>query len=115
MTQGSEGIALAQKPIGVSRRLSVAVAMFALAAFLVGTAGSSFAKEKKDHKNKNVGLFDTIVVVNNGGGTFDGSIATWSGRFASQYPAFPVDQRPRHPAGCVCAPPVLQSVRSMSI
>ena len=75
MTQGRERISLAQKPIGVSRRLSVAVAMFALAAFLVGTAGTSFAK--KNHKNKNVGIFDTIVVANAGGGSFGGSVATF--------------------------------------
>src|ERR1700683_2961263 len=77
MTHGSERISLAQKPIGVSRGLSVAVAMFALAAFLVGTAGTGFAKSKSDHKNKNVGIFDTIVVPNGAPGTFAGSLATF--------------------------------------
>jgi len=77
MTQGRDGISLAQKLMGVSRQLSVVVAMFVIAALLLGTAGTSFAKKKGKKSSADSGLFDTVVV-SNGGSSFSGSLETFT-------------------------------------
>ena len=48
--------------MGVARRLSVVTAVFAIAALVAGTAGTSYAKPH--HKGPD--LLDTVVVSNNG-------------------------------------------------
>jgi len=84
MTQGSDGISLApggaRRLMGVARRLSVVVAVFALAAIFAGTAGTSYAGSKKDahhHKSTTPVLLDTVRVTNYGA-AFGGSLATFS-------------------------------------
>jgi hypothetical protein len=77
MTQGRDGISLAptgaRRLMGVARRLSVVTAVFAIAALVAGTAGTSYAKPH--HKGPD--LLDTVVVSNNGA-LFAGSLATFA-------------------------------------
>jgi hypothetical protein len=76
MTEGRDGISFAptgaRRLMGVARRLSVVTAVFAIAALVAGTAGTSYAKPH----HKGPGLLDTVVVSNNGA-LFDGSLATF--------------------------------------
>ncbi len=74
MTQSRDGISLAHaralKLMGVARRLSLAAAVFLIAAFVAGTAGTSYADKHKDRLN------DTVVV-SNYGAAFAGSVETF--------------------------------------
>jgi len=88
MTQGRDGISLAptgaRRLMGVARRLSVVAAVFAIAALVAGTAGTSYAKPP----HKGPGLLDTVVVSNNGA-LFAGSLATFTeGAGHGAYPVF---------------------------
>jgi DNA-binding beta-propeller fold protein YncE len=82
MTQGRDGISLAHaralKLMRVARRLSLVAAVFVIAALLVGTAGTSYAKSKKNLMNLSTKprLEDTIVV-SNYGAVWYGSIETF--------------------------------------
>ena len=83
MTQGRDGISLAHaralKLMRVARRLSLVAAVFVIAALLVGTAGTSYAKSKKNLINPSTKprLEDTIVV-SNYGAVWYGSIETFA-------------------------------------
>jgi hypothetical protein len=85
MTQGRDGISLAPvgalRLMGVTRRLSVVAAVFALAALVAVTAGTSYAqtdaKTSKDaHHHKGAVLLDNVTVTNYGA-AFGGSLATF--------------------------------------
>ncbi len=82
MTQGRDGSALAHawalKLIGVARRLSLVAAVFAIAALVAGTAGTSYAKSKKKTGNTSSsgGLQDSVVV-SNYGAVMGGSLETF--------------------------------------
>ena len=75
MTQGRDGISLAHaralKLMRIARRLSLVAVVFVIAALLVGTAGTSYAKSKKKKS-----LQDPIVV-SNYGAVWNGSIETF--------------------------------------
>jgi hypothetical protein len=83
MTQGRDGISLAHaralKLMRVARRLSLVAAVFVIAALLVGIAGTSYAKSKKNliNPSTNPRLEDTIVV-SNYGAVWYGSIETFA-------------------------------------
>ena len=82
MTQGRDGGASAHawalKLIGVARRLSLVAAVFAIAALVAGTAGTSYAKSKKKRTNTAMAnrLEDTVVV-SNYGAVMGGSLETF--------------------------------------
>ena len=82
MTQGRDGISLAHaralKLTAVARRLSLVAVAFVIAALVVGTAGTSYAKSKKKIKNTPPSrrLEDTVVV-SSYGAVFDGSLETF--------------------------------------
>src|SRR5258707_15780405 len=79
MTQGRDGISLAPKRahrlMGVARRLSVVAAMFVIAALVVASAGTSYAKTH--HRKSTVTTLDTVSV-SNYGAAFGGSVATFN-------------------------------------
>jgi len=81
MTQGSDGASLAHaqalKLMAIARRLSLVAAMFAVAALLAGTAGSSYAQPPQ---------LEDSVVVSNYGGAFSGSLASFCGEFFNWLP-----------------------------
>src|SRR5258708_29222994 len=81
MTQGRDGISLAQRAalgcLAVARRLSVVVLVMSIAAFLAGTAGTSYAKKKPVTTDKDKALEDTVVVTNFGS-LFAGSVETFA-------------------------------------
>src|SRR5208283_3867278 len=74
MTQGRNGTSLAHaralKLMAISRRLSLVAAMFAVAALIAGTAGTSYAGPPR---------LEDSVVVSNYGGAFFGSLASFCG------------------------------------
>lgn len=79
MTQGRDGISLAHaralKLMRVARRLSLAAAVLVIAALVAGTAGTSYAKSKKNTPAAN--RLEDTVVVSNYGAVFDGSLETF--------------------------------------
>ena len=74
MTQGKDGTSLAHaralKPTAVARRLSLVAAVFAVAALLAGTTGTSYGEPAR--------LEDSVAVSNNGA-AFDGSLESFCG------------------------------------
>jgi hypothetical protein len=92
MTQGRDGISLAPTGapghMGVARRLSVVAAVFAIAALVAGTAGTSYAKSKKIKMSHRASLLDQVAVTNYGA-AFGGSIETFlAGARRNSGPAF---------------------------
>ena len=71
MTQGRDGISLAprgaRRLMGVTHRLSIVAAAFAIAAMVAGTVGTSYAQ---------TALLDTVVVINCGA-AFAGTLVTF--------------------------------------
>ncbi len=81
MTQGRDETSLARaqalKLMAIARRLSLVAAMFAVAALLAGTAGTSYAQPPR---------LEDSVVVSNYGGAFYGSLASFCGEFFNWLP-----------------------------
>jgi hypothetical protein len=78
MTQGTHGISLAptasRRLVEGACRLSVVAATLVIAALVAGTAGTSYAKSKKQvHHHNGPGLLDTVAV-SNYGSAFAGSL-----------------------------------------
>ncbi len=82
MTQGRDGISLAHpralKLMGVARRLSLVAVVFAVAALVAGTAGTSYAKSKKKTDTQMANLLEETVVVYSYGAVFAGSLETFA-------------------------------------
>jgi len=81
MTQGRDGISLAptasRRLVEGACRLSFVAATLVIAALVAGSAGTSYAKSKKQAKHHNgPGLLDTVVV-SNYGVAFGGSLETF--------------------------------------
>src|ERR1700678_933133 len=81
MTQGRDGISLAptasRRLVEGACRLSFVAATLVIAALVAGSAGTSYAKSKKQAKHHNgPGLLDTVVV-SNYGVAFAGSLETF--------------------------------------
>jgi hypothetical protein len=82
MTQGTHGISLAHRAalgcLAVARRLPVVVLVVSIAAFMAGTAGTSYAKKKPVTTSKERRATEQTVVVSNFGSLFQGSIETFA-------------------------------------
>ena len=82
MTQGRDGISLAHaralELMGLARRLSLVAAVFAVAALVAGTAGTSYAGSKKTTtQSSDKPRLEDTVVVSSYGAVFDGSLETF--------------------------------------
>jgi hypothetical protein len=80
MTQGTQSISKAHRAalgcLAVARQLSVVVMMVSIVALLAGTAGTSYAKQKKTTPEDRA--TEDTVVVTNFGSLFAGSIETFA-------------------------------------
>ena len=81
MTQDTESISMAHRAalgcLAVARRLSVVVMVVSVVALVAGSAGTSYAKNKKHVSPEDRKLEDTVVVTNFGS-LFAGSVETFA-------------------------------------